>query len=169
MAERSEVVVIGAGQAGLATSRELTRAGVGHVVLERGRVGETWRGRWDSFCLVTPNWSVQLPGGLYDGDDPDGFMQRDEIVAYLERYASTSGAPLRTGVDVTSLSPSPDGFVLETTAGEIRASSVVAATGTYRRPHRPAAAATLPASVAQLDAEDYRSPDRLPQIGRAHV
>src|SRR5262245_31371637 len=94
LAERIEVVVIGAGQAGLATSCELTRAGVEHVVLERGRIAETWRGRWDSFCLVTPNWSVRLPGGVYDGDDPDGFMQRDEIVAYLERYASTSAAPL---------------------------------------------------------------------------
>ena len=90
------VVVIGAGQAGLAASRELTGAGVEHVVLERGRVGETWRGRWDSFCLVTPNWSVQLPGGRYEGDDPDGYMARDQIVAHLERYAA--GAPVRDGV-----------------------------------------------------------------------
>jgi glycine/D-amino acid oxidase-like deaminating enzyme len=162
VAEQIEVVVVGAGQAGLATSRELTRAGVAHVVLERGRIGETWRRRWDSFCLVTPNWSVQLPGGAYDGGDPDGYMPRDAIVAYLERYASTSGAPVRARTDVTSLSPSPDGFVLETTAGEIRASSVVAATGAYQRPHRPAAAASLSRTVAQLDADDYRNPDRLP-------
>jgi putative flavoprotein involved in K+ transport len=162
VAERIEVVVIGAGQAGLATSHELTRAGVEHVVLERGRIAEAWRGRWDSFCLVTPNWSVQLPGGAYDGDDPDGFMPRDDIVAYLERYAGTSAAPVRAGVDVISLSPAPGGFLLETTAGEIGARSVVAATGAYQRPHRPAAAATLPASVHQLDAADYRNPDSLP-------
>src|SRR5215470_6614967 len=115
MIEAFDVVVIGGGQAGLATSYELTQAGVEHVVLERGRVGETWRGRWDSFCLVTPNWTVQLPGGVYDGDDPDGFMLRDEIVEFLERYASSFTAPVRSGVDVTSLRPAADGgFVLET-------------------------------------------------------
>ena len=95
------VIVVGAGQAGLATSRELTKAGVEHVVLERGRIGETWRGRWDSFCLVTPNWSVQLPDGHYDGPDPDGFMPRDEIVSYLERYAA--GAPVQENVSVDSI------------------------------------------------------------------
>ena len=83
----AEVVVVGAGQAGLAVSHELTRAGVDHVVLEKRQVGHAWRRRWDSFCLVTPNWSVLLPGHPYDGDDPDGFMPRAEIVSYLERYA----------------------------------------------------------------------------------
>jgi hypothetical protein len=72
--EQIEVIVIGAGQAGLAASHELTSLGVEHVVLERGRIGETWRNRWDSFCLVTPNWSVRLPGRPYDGTDPEGFM-----------------------------------------------------------------------------------------------
>jgi cation diffusion facilitator CzcD-associated flavoprotein CzcO len=71
------VAVVGAGQAGLAASCELTKAEVEHVVLERGRIGQTWRDRWDSFCLVTPNWTVQLPDGHYDGADPDGFMPRD--------------------------------------------------------------------------------------------
>ena len=81
------VVVIGAGQAGLSVSHELSAAGVDHVVLERGRVGETWRGRWDTFCLVTPNWTVRLPGGAYAGDDPDGFMPRDAIVVPSMRAA----------------------------------------------------------------------------------
>ncbi len=85
--ERVDVAVIGAGQAGLATSYELTRAGIEHLVLERGRVAQTWRDRWDSFCLVTPNWTVQLPGGEYIGNDPDGFMPRDEIAGHLETYA----------------------------------------------------------------------------------
>src|SRR4051794_21135490 len=75
MSESFDTIVIGAGPAGLATSRELTQAGVEHVVLERGRVGEMWRGLWDSFCLVTPNWTVQLPGHGYDGDDPDGSIR----------------------------------------------------------------------------------------------
>src|SRR5215204_5691501 len=120
MTDRIEVVVVGAGQAGLAVSRELTQGGVDHVVLERGRVGQSWRGRWDSFCVVTPNWFLQLPGQPYDGGDPDGFMPRDELVAYLERYAGGCEAPVREGIDVTSLRLGPDGgFLLETSAGEI--------------------------------------------------
>ena len=85
MAERVDTVVVGAGQAGLATSYHLTRLGVEHVVLERGRVAQTWRTeRWDGFMLNTPNWTLQLPGGEYDGDEPDAFMPRNGIVAYLE-------------------------------------------------------------------------------------
>jgi cation diffusion facilitator CzcD-associated flavoprotein CzcO len=161
--EHIPVVVVGGGQAGLATSRELTQAGVEHVVLERGRVGQTWRGRWDSFCLVTPNWTVQLPGYPYDGDDPDGFMPRDEIVAYLERYASAVGVPVREGVGVDSLATvDGGGLVVGTTAGEIRVDDVVLATGAYQRPHRPAGAAELPAGLLQIDAEDYTNPADLP-------
>ena len=153
---------MGGGQAGLAVSHELTRASVDHVVLERGRIGETWRGRWDSFCLVTPNWTVQLPGHPYDRQDPDGFMLRDELVAYLERYAAAVRAPVREGVDVVSLQPGDGGFDLETTAGPLAAEIVVLATGGYQRPHRPARAATLPTDLLQIDVEDYQSPADLP-------
>jgi putative flavoprotein involved in K+ transport len=153
--------VVGAGQAGLAVSRELTGAGVAHVVLERGRVGQTWRGRWESFCLVTPNWSVQLPGMPYDGPDPDGFMLRDEIVAYLERYAE--GAPVEEGVEVTSLEEAAGGRLrLETSAGAVEASDVVLCTGAYQRAHRPPGAATLPADLHQIDVDGYAAPDALP-------
>ena len=163
MPERIEVVIVGAGQAGLAVSRELTEAGIAHVVLERGRVGQTWRGRWDSFCLVTPNWFLQLPGYPYEGDDPDAFMLRDEVVAYLERYAAGFEAPVREGIEVTALSSGPDGgFLLETSAGEIMAGTVVLSTGAYQRPHRPAGAATLPEDLHQIDVEDYRNPAELP-------
>ena len=158
-----DIVIIGAGQAGLATSHELTEAGIEHVVLEQGRLGQTWRKRWDSFCLVTPNWSVLLPGHPYDRDDPDGYMPRDEIVAYLERYAAGFGAPVREGIRVTSLAEAPaGGFLLQTSDGEIRAKSVVVATGAYQRAHRPEAAGTLPAGLPQIDAEEYRSPAELP-------
>jgi putative flavoprotein involved in K+ transport len=160
--ERVPVAVVGAGQAGLAVSRELGLLGVEHAVLERGRVGETWRGRWDSFCLVTPNWTVQLPGHPYDGDEPDAFMPRDEIVAYFERYAAAVSAPVREGVEVASLERDGDGFVLRTSAGELGADTVVLATGAYQRPHRPAAAATLPAGLHQLDVDDYRDEGQLP-------
>src|SRR4051794_40669237 len=164
-----EVVVVGAGQAGLAVSGELTRAGAEHVVLERERVGQTWRGRWDSFCLVTPHWSLQLPGHRYDGDDPDGFMLRDEVVAYLERYAASTAAPVREGVDVSSLSPEAGGgFRLHTSDGELHAKAVVLCTGAYQRPHRPAAASTLPARLLQIVVEDYRAPSDLP-AGRVLV
>jgi Pyridine nucleotide-disulphide oxidoreductase len=161
--ERVDVVVVGAGQAGLATSYELTRAGVEHLVLERDRIGQTWRGRWDSFCLVTPNWTVRLPGWPYQGDDPDGFMAKDELVAYLEAYAASFAAPVREGVEVTGLTAAPGGgFLLETSAGGLHAGVVVVATGAYQRPHRPPVAATLPVEVTQLDVDDYRNPHALP-------
>jgi putative flavoprotein involved in K+ transport len=163
MTERIEVVVVGAGQAGLAVSRELTEAGIAHVILERGRVGQTWRRRWDSFCLVTPNWFLQLPGYPYEGDDPDAFMLRDEVAAYLERYAAGFEAPVREGIEVTALNSGRDGgFLLETSAGEIMAGTVVLSTGAYQRPHRPAAAAALPEDLNRIDVEDYRNPTELP-------
>ena len=158
----ARVVVIGAGQAGLATSFCLTKAGVEHVVLERSRIASAWRERWNSFCLVSPNWSVQLPGGAYDGDDPDGFMRRDQLVAYFERYASGFAAPVREGVRVRSLLPLPGGgFRLNTADGALTATEVVVATGAYQRPFRPAAAQAIPRDVVQLDVGDYRAPDQL--------
>ena len=157
--ERVPVVVVGAGQAGLAVSSELSQAGTEHVVLERGRVGQSWRDRWDSFCLVTPNWAIGLPRGSYDGDDPDGFMQRDEIAAFLERYAAGFGAPVREGVHVTGLD---EGFVLHTSAGDLGADAVVAATGAYQRSYRPAVAETLPPELLQIDATGYRNERDLP-------
>jgi putative flavoprotein involved in K+ transport len=85
-----DVLVVGGGQEGPAVSHELTALGVEHVLLERGKVAQTWRDRWGSFCLVTTNATVQLPGGVYAGDDPDGFMCRDEIVSHIERRRDTS-------------------------------------------------------------------------------
>jgi putative flavoprotein involved in K+ transport len=159
-----DTVIVGAGQAGLSLSHELAAASVDHVVLERGRVGETWRGRWDSFCLVIPNWTVQLPGGRYRGEDPDGFMPKSEIVDHLVAYADNFRAPLREGVTVTSLeSGEHGGFLLRTSVGEIRARDVVLATGGYQKAHRPLAAAQLPASVHAIDAEDYANPTALPR------
>jgi putative flavoprotein involved in K+ transport len=164
--ESIDVVVIGAGQAGLATSHELTQAGVRHVVFERGHVGQTWRDRWHSFCLVTPNWSVSLPGHPYDGDDPDGYMARDEIVEYLQRYAAGFAAPLREGIEVTSLERLGDGraerFLIQTSQGLVRARTVVVSTGAYQRPYRPPGASTLPPDLPQIDIEQYRDPATLP-------
>jgi putative flavoprotein involved in K+ transport len=163
MAEQIPVAVIGAGPAGLSVSHELSEAGIEHVVLERGRIGQTWRARWDSFCLVTPNWSVQLPDGAYDGEDPDGFMPRDDIVAHFARYAASFGAPVREQTEVTSLAARDvGGFSIRTSGGDIRADRVVVASGSYQRPHRPAGADELPADLLAIDVEGYRNPEALP-------
>ncbi len=157
------VVIVGAGQAGLAVSRHLTTASVPHVVLERNRIAESWRGRWDSFCLVTPNWTMALPGMRYEGDDPEGFVPRDEIVGFFERYAASFAAPVQTGVEVTSLERG-DGRALRlhTSAGVIDADHVVLATGAYQRAHRPPVPVECPAGVLVIDAEQYKNPSTLP-------
>jgi putative flavoprotein involved in K+ transport len=163
MAESVDTIVIGAGQAGLSLSHELSQAGIEHVVLERGSVAQTWRGRWDTFCLVTPNWTVQLPGGHYHGADPDGFMLKDEVVHHIVGYAESFGAPVREGVEVFWLGPGGDGgFLLRTSVGDIRARDVVLATGAYQRPYRPPSALGLPDSVHVIDADDYTTPGDLP-------
>ncbi|HEY7281483.1 MAG TPA: NAD(P)-binding domain-containing protein [Actinomycetota bacterium] len=159
--ERVDVVVVGAGQAGLSTSHELTRLGVDHVVLEGGRVGQTWRGRWDSFCLVTPNWSILLPGGRYDGDDPDGYLPRDDLVAYFEGYAQRFGAPVREDTEVSALRPDGEGFSLSTSDGDLKARQVVLATGAYPSPHRPHED-TLPPDVFRIGVEEYTNESALP-------
>lgn len=163
MTEAVDIAVIGGGQAGLSLSHKLSQAGVEHVVLERGRVGETWRGRWDSFCLVTPNWTVLLPDGHYKGDDPDGFMPRDDIVDHLVWYAESIKAPVREGIDVCALNSNDEGgFLLNTSSGDMRAREVVLASGGYQKPHRPAGAEQLPAHLHVIDAEDYTNPEALP-------
>ncbi|MEY2513670.1 MAG: putative flavoprotein involved in transport [bacterium] len=163
MTEHNDVVVVGAGHAGLAVSHELTQAGVSHVVLEKGQIGLSWRGLWDSFCLMTPNWNVRLPGLRCDEHDPDAFMHRDDVVAFLERYAARFHAPVSEGVDVTGLhAATGGGLLLETSAGEIAARTVVVCSGAYQRPWRPAAASALPAHPLQIDACDYRDPSGLP-------
>ncbi|MPQ98922.1 MSMEG_0569 family flavin-dependent oxidoreductase [Modestobacter sp. I12A-02628] len=142
----------------------LTRRGVEHVVLERATVGHEWAdARWDTFCLVTPNWQCQLPGWPYRGDDPDGFMLRQEIVDYVRGYAASFDPPVQEGVSVEELTPAPGGgYLLHTSAGTITAEQVVVATGGYHRPVVPAFAGSLPAAVHQLHSQDYRNPAQLP-------
>lgn len=155
------MLVVGGGSAGLAVSHELARLGVDHVVLERDRIGESWRRRWDSFCLVTPNWTIRLPGAPVV-TDPDGYLHRDDIVAMLEGYARGSGAPVREGVDVRTIQHEVGDFVARTSDGDLRARRVVVASGTFRRAHRPAGADTLPPDVLAIDMEAYRREADLP-------
>lgn len=154
------VAIVGAGQAGLSLSRELSDRGIEHIVFERDRVGHAWRNeRWDTFCLVTPNWQCRLPGYPYAGDDPDGFMARDEIVAYLQGFAASFSPPLREGVAVRDVRPGTGGtFELETSGGACRAEAVVAAVGGYHTPIVPAFARFLPERLLQLHSQHYRNP-----------
>jgi putative flavoprotein involved in K+ transport len=160
-----EVVIIGAGQAGLSASWHLTQRGVEHVVLERDGVGHDWRDRrWDNFTLVTPNWQCQLPRFPYQGDDPDGFMRRDEVYAYVRAYAASFGAPVREGVTVTSLQPRVEGgFAIETaTDAPLTADAVIIATGGYHVPRIPRWADRLDPRLHQLHSAGYRSAEVLP-------
>ena len=100
-AQHVPVIIVGGGQAGLSMSYCLKAQGIRHVIFEKDRIAHAWRTqRWDSFCLVTPNWQCQLPGYPYPGDDPNGFMLKDEIVRYVEDYARLIEAPVREGVAV---------------------------------------------------------------------
>lgn len=162
--ERIETIVVGAGHAGLAISKLLSDGGAEHVVLDRAGVGARWRDeRWDSFTLLTPNWATWLPGWHYDGDDPHGFMNRDEIVAYFERYARSFDAPVRSGIDVRHLEAADEGgYRVHTSSGPILAEAVVIATGPFQRPKLPAWSAELPAEIVQLHSSAYRSAAQLP-------
>jgi putative flavoprotein involved in K+ transport len=165
MTEQIEVVIIGGGQAGLALSYYLTQQGRTHLVLEQGRVGETWRsGRWDSFTLNTPNCMTQLPGFPYQGDDPDGFLPREDIVAYLEQYAASFHAPLRCGVRVTAVRQKPggDGYLVEAEQMTFEASNVVLATGAFPKPKLPPSIAALSVDICQIHTSEYRNPQALP-------
>ncbi|HEV2638183.1 MAG TPA: MSMEG_0569 family flavin-dependent oxidoreductase [Actinocrinis sp.] len=158
------VVVVGGGQAGLSMSYCLRERGVEHLVIEAHRVGHEWRERrWDSFCLVTPNWQCRLPGFAYQGSDPDGFIVREQIVRYLEDYAASFRPPLVEGVSVTRLRRERGVFELSTTAGELTADQVVVATGPYHTPSTPRVAERLPARIAQVHSSGYRNPKQLPE------
>lgn len=158
------VVVIGAGQAGLSVTHALQQRGIRPLVLERHRIAYAWdQQRWDSFCLVTPNWQCRLPDFPYDGEQPQGFMDKQSIVAYIQRFAEHVGADVREGVAVQRLTPKAKGYRLITSEGELQAEHVVVATGGYHTPRRHPHAERLPASVRQLDARDYRNPSALPE------
>jgi putative flavoprotein involved in K+ transport len=158
------VAVVGGGQAGLSMSYYLKQRGIDHVVFEKHTALHVWSTRrWDSFCLVTPNWQCNLPGYPYDGSDPDGFMVKHEILAYLARFKAMLDAPLREGVTVTRATLSEDGgFDIMTSDGSYRADQIVVASGGYHAPIIPRFAERLSGSVLQLHSEQYRNPQSLP-------
>jgi putative flavoprotein involved in K+ transport len=159
------VIIVGGGQAGLSISYCLKERGIDHLVFEKHQIAHAWRNqRWDSFCLVTPNWQCQLPGYPYPHDDPHGFMQRDDIVRYVESYAHKFDLPVRKGVSVNQVSQRADGgFNLSTSAGNYTADQVVIAAGGYHQPRIPRLAERLPQSIQQLHSSEYRNPESLPE------
>lgn len=164
---RTTVVVIGGGQAGLSASHYLQQAGIDHVIIEKRRIGDSWRlDRWDTFCLVTPNWQCRLPGHPYDGDDPQGYMLKDEIVAYLERFAAKVKPPVLEQTAVTRVSRQTSGALeVRTSAGTVLADHVVVATGGYDIPNLPACTRSVPDDIVQLHSVAYRRPAQLPAGG----
>jgi putative flavoprotein involved in K+ transport len=164
MTEHIETVIVGGGQAGLATSYHLTRLGRAHIILEQAaQPAEAWRNhRWDSFTLVTPNWTIRMPGAEYQGDDPDGFVPRDDIVAYFEEYIERFRLPIRYGVRVSSVEPNGAGYLLHTDEAAVEATNVVMATGLFQQPNIPAISANLPVEVQQLHSSEYRNSAALP-------
>ncbi len=166
--ETIDTLIVGGGQAGLATSYHLKQLGCEHLVLEQSdQAGSAWRdGRWDSFTLVTPNWAFGLPGAEYAGDQPDGFLGRAEVVDILAGYAERFDLPLRTRTRVTAVEPGPHAsFLVRTQETTYRARNVVVATGLFQSPKTPPFANALPAGIAQLHSSQYRNPNQLPDGG----
>lgn len=160
----THTAIVGGGHAGLAISNLLCSKGIDNVVLERGKVAERWRNqRWDSFTLLTPNWATWLPNFHYTGGDPNGFMGRDEVVKYFEAYRDSFDAPVHEGVDVTRLSKDERSFHLETSAGDLRAESVVVATGSFQTPSVPTWAVNIPGDIQKIHSSQYRNPEQLAQ------
>jgi putative flavoprotein involved in K+ transport len=162
--EDFEVVVVGAGQAGVAMSEHLTNAGISHVVLERDRIAERWRSeRWDSLVANGPAWHDRFPGLEFEGFDPDAFVPKDAVADYFVAYAKKFKAPIRTGVEVKSVNRNSAnaGFKVVTSEGEIKAKYVVAATGPFQKPAIPPVVPDT-ASIHQLHSSDYHNPEQLP-------
>jgi len=166
-----DTVIIGAGQAGLAASWHLARRGIDHIVLERGRVGQTWRSqRWDSFALNTPTWMNRLPGEPDDVPERDAFLGRDAWIEHLQDYADRQGLPVRTETAVTAVATGREpGTLLVSTAGRgvgagepIEARRVIVASGAQAVPKVPALSTALPSWVRQLHTADYRAASALP-------
>lgn len=162
---KTDTLIVGAGQAGVAMSEHLSKLGVPHLVLERNRIAERWRtGRWDSLVANGPAWHDRFPGMEFDDLSPDGFAPKERVADYFEAYAKKFNAPVRTGVDVLKVERNVGrpGFTIETSEGVIEANRVVAATGPFQRPVIPPIA-PKDAPSTQIHSAEYRNPQQLPE------
>ena len=157
------VAIVGGGQAGLSMSYYLQANNIDHIVIEKNNVMNAWKDkRWDSFTLVTPNWQCQLPGHLYAGDDPNGFMNKGEILDYLNNFAKKVNAPTIINTTVSKVSGDyASGYSLETNFGTISAEQVVIASGSYPVPIIPRMAEKIPSHIQQLHSEQYKNSQQL--------
>jgi len=163
MTEQIDTIIVGGGQGGLSTSYHLKQQGREHVILEQAdQSAQVWRNRWDSFTLNTPNWMTRLPGAEYQGDDPDGFMARDGVVAYFEDYIQRFDLPIRYGIQVKSVEPIESGYLVSTDEAEFEAANVVIATGLHQQPRIPSFSTNLSAEIRQIHSSEYRNPEALP-------
>jgi putative flavoprotein involved in K+ transport len=144
----------------------LAARSIDHVILERGEVANSWRTqRWDSLRLLTPNWMTRLPGYVYRGADPDGYLSAPKVGAMLEDYADTSGAPVLAGTTVTSVRAAGGGYVVRTDQGTWRAPTVVLACGAATLPAVPPLARLVPTGITSVTPAGYRNPGELPRGG----
>lgn len=159
-----QVIIVGGGQAGLSASYGLTQQKIKHLIFDRGAIGDTWgKRRWDSFCLVTPNWQCRLPGFDYDGNDPKGFMLKDEIVDYVKRYAASFNPPLKGNVEVYKVfrKTKHGDFHIETSIGNYTAQKVIIATGAYHVPNILPISKEFGEEISQIHSEKYKNPEQL--------
>jgi len=165
--EKTDTLIVGAGQAGVAMSEHLSKLDVPHIVLERSRIAERWRTeRWDSLVANGPAWHDRFPGLEFENHDPDTFVPKEQIADYFEAYAKKFNAPIRTGVEVKKVERNADrsGFIVETSEGVIEANRVVAATGPFQKPVIPAIAPESD-TITQIHSAQYRNPEQLPEGG----
>lgn len=163
MTEFIDTIIIGGGQGGLSISCYLCQQGREHIILEKAhQAAPVWRKRWDSFTLITPNWMVRLPGAPYQGNDPDGFMTKEEIVAYFESYIKQFKLPIKYGIKVTSVEMNKKGYQILTNERDYTAKNVIVAVGLYQKPKIPPLYENLTDEIQQIHSSEYRHPEMLP-------
>jgi putative flavoprotein involved in K+ transport len=165
-AEKKDVIIVGGGHAGLSASYFLKKAGINHVVLEKGKIAQSWHTqRWDSFHLVLPNWTLRLPGFNYSGTQPDGFLDLKSTIQYIEDFSASFDPPVVSGVEVLRLEEKSTGFFLSTTAGDFQSRAVIVATGPFQMPVIPEFGSKIPKTIQQMHSSNYRNPMHLLEGG----
>jgi putative flavoprotein involved in K+ transport len=165
MKKHFDVIIVGGGQSGLSMSYLLKEKGIDHVIFEKKKIADSWRSfRWDTFCLVTPNWQCNLPGYSYTGNDPYGFMVKDEIVTFLENYARSFDPPVIEGVEVLRVTKKEgdEWFAVDTSEGAYFTRQIVVAIGNYHSAPLPKMTDLFPGTIAHVHSANYKKPGALP-------